>query len=84
MPDDGHRMVKRVFLSNQGPEVSEVIYGTWQLGQDPEGPAPDPILAKIGACIEVGILAGARASEFDLEREDWYAIWEAAKGHKIP
>ncbi len=26
----------------------------------------------------------ARAAEIELEREDWYALWTAAKGHGIP
>ena len=26
----------------------------------------------------------AKALEIELHREDWYALWEAAHGHKIP
>ena len=30
------------------------------------------------------IQAAARATTIQLEREDWYALWTAAKGHPIP
>ena len=30
------------------------------------------------------IRAVAQAAEIHLEREDWYALWEAAKGHGVP
>ena len=30
------------------------------------------------------IQSAAKADEIVLEREDWYALWEAAHGHKIP
>jgi predicted oxidoreductase len=28
--------------------------------------------------------SAAQASGIALEREDWYALWEAAQGHQIP
>ena len=28
--------------------------------------------------------AAAKAATIKLEREDWYALWTAAKGHGIP
>ena len=28
--------------------------------------------------------SAAQADEIVLEREDWYALWEAAQGHKVP
>jgi predicted oxidoreductase len=28
--------------------------------------------------------SAAKAAAIKLEREDWYALWEAAKGHKVP
>lgn len=28
--------------------------------------------------------SAANAIEIELQREDWYALWEAAHGHKIP
>jgi predicted oxidoreductase len=30
------------------------------------------------------IVHTAKAAEIQLEREDWYALWTAAKGHKVP
>lgn len=30
------------------------------------------------------ILDGIKGRDIELEREDWFAIWEAAKGHSIP
>ena len=30
------------------------------------------------------VRAVARSAEIKLDREDWYALWEAAKGHSIP
>lgn len=30
------------------------------------------------------LMATAKSAEIQLEREDWYAFWEAAKGHGIP
>ena len=30
------------------------------------------------------ILNGAKGATIDLEREDWYAMWEAAKGQSVP
>ena len=30
------------------------------------------------------IRSAAKAAELVLEREDWYALWEAAQGRKIP
>ncbi len=30
------------------------------------------------------LIATAKAAEIKLEREDWYGLWQAAKGHSIP
>jgi predicted oxidoreductase len=30
------------------------------------------------------IASGAKGGAIQLEREDWYAIWEAAKGQSVP
>jgi len=30
------------------------------------------------------IVSGAKGGAIQLEREDWYAIWEAAKGQSVP
>jgi predicted oxidoreductase len=43
--------------------------------------APIPIL---GTHKPERIQGAARAASIQLEREDWYALWTAAKGHAIP
>jgi predicted oxidoreductase len=30
------------------------------------------------------VKAAAAAADLALTREDWYGLWEAAKGHRIP
>ncbi len=34
--------------------------------------------------IEQRLAMAAKAAEIQLEREDWYALWEAAKGQSVP
>lgn len=45
---------------------------------------PSQPLPVIGTNKIERIQAVARAADLQLEREDWYALWEAAKGHSIP
>lgn len=45
----------RILMSAHGPEVSRVAYGVWRFMDDPEGTEPQRILAKIHACLDVGI-----------------------------
>lgn len=45
---------------------------------------PAQALPVIGSNKIERIQAVARAAEISLEREDWYALWQAAKGHGIP
>lgn len=42
---------------------------------------PMPVL---GTAKTARLQAAARAASLTLAREDWYGIWEAAKGHRIP
>lgn len=45
---------------------------------------PSTPLPVIGTNKVERIQSVARAAELKLEREDWYALWEAAQGHPIP
>jgi predicted oxidoreductase len=45
---------------------------------------PSAPLPVIGTCKPERIVQTAKAAEIKLEREDWYALWTAAKGHGIP
>lgn len=47
--------MKKVFLSENGPEVSSVIYSFWRAMEDPDGVSYITILAKLKACLELGI-----------------------------
>ena len=42
---------------------------------------PVPVL---GTAKAARVRAAAGAAELELTREDWYGVWEAAKGHRIP
>jgi predicted oxidoreductase len=46
---------KRVSMAPGGPEVSRIAYGVWRLLEDPEGAGAERVLAKIEACLELGI-----------------------------
>ena len=45
----------------------------------PSGPLPIT-----GTCKPERLVQIAKAADMKLEREDWYALWTAAKGHNIP
>ena len=47
----------------------------------PADPRPLPV---IGSNKIERILPAAKACDLELEREDWYAFWEAAQGRQIP
>lgn len=47
--------MKRVPLGPNGPEISEVVFGTWRFREDAEGFSPARLRAKIDACLEAGI-----------------------------
>ncbi len=45
---------------------------------------PSRPLPVIGTNQIARIRSAAQAETLELAREDWYALWEAAKGHKVP
>jgi predicted oxidoreductase len=45
---------------------------------------PSRPLPVIGTNMLERIQSAAQAADITLEREDWYALWEAAQGRKIP
>lgn len=47
--------MQRVHLSPEGPEFSRLVYGTWRILDDPSGAAPEQILARLKACLDLGI-----------------------------
>lgn len=60
-----------------GATLEQLVYA-WILAHPSR---PMPIL---GTNREDRIRSAAAATTFTLEREDWYALWEAAQGHSIP
>lgn len=48
-------MVPQVYLSPDGPEVSELIYGTWRILDEDPAPSPRDIVERFEACLELGI-----------------------------
>lgn len=45
---------------------------------------PSRPVAIIGTNRSERIRSQARASQMQMERQDWYALWEAAQGHSVP
>jgi predicted oxidoreductase len=45
---------------------------------------PSQPLPVIGTHNMERIRAAATAAQIKMDREDWYALWTAAKGHSIP
>jgi predicted oxidoreductase len=60
-----------------GATLEQLAYA-WVMGH-PSRPIP-----VIGTNKLERIESAVRASLITLEREDWYAMWVAAKGHSIP
>jgi len=68
-----------VLLSEKyGNATLEQLAYAWVMAH-PSGPVPI-----IGTNKIERIESAAKAADITLEREDWYALWTAAKGHKIP
>ncbi len=61
----------------QGASLEQLAYA-WILAH------PSQPLPVIGTNKFERLQSAAQAAEINLERQDWYALWEAAKGHKIP
>jgi predicted oxidoreductase len=47
--------MKKVFLGENGPEVSSVIYSFWRAMEDPDGISYETIKSKLTACLNEGI-----------------------------
>ena len=47
--------MQRVRLSQNGPEFSRLVYGTWRFLDDPASAAPEQILERLKACLDLGI-----------------------------
>jgi predicted oxidoreductase len=47
--------MKKVHLSENGPEVSSVIYSFWRAMEDPDGISYDTIKSKLLACLKQGV-----------------------------
>ncbi len=60
-----------------GASLEQLAYA-WLLAH-PSRPLP-----VLGSSRDERIRSAVRASELVLEREDWYALWEAAQGRRIP
>lgn len=61
----------------QGATLEQLAYA-WILAH------PAQALPVIGTNKVERIESAVQAAGIQLEREDWFALWEAAKGHKIP
>lgn len=72
-----HAACARLSAKYGNASVDQLAYA-WILAH-PAGPIPI-----LGTHKLERIKAAARASSIALEREDWYALWTAAKGHSIP
>ncbi len=48
-------MISRARLTPNGPEISEIVYGTWRLLDDYAPPSAHALLERFGACLELGI-----------------------------
>ena len=64
--------------SKYGGATLEQLAYAWVMSH-PSRPVPVIGTNKLGR-----IESAVRASSFTLEREDWYSMWVAAKGHNIP
>jgi predicted oxidoreductase len=58
--------MKRYRLAPDGPEVSQLAYGLWRLGDDPGGAETAYIREKIDACLECGITTFDHADIYGL------------------
>ena len=69
--------VKSMSSRYHGATLEQLAY-VWIMAH-PSGPLP-----VIGTNKLERIQSAAKADDIVLEREDWYALWEAAQGRKIP
>lgn len=64
--------------SRYGGATLEQLAYAWVLAH-PSRPLP-----VIGTNKVERLQSAAESEAITLEREDWYALWEAAMGHKVP
>lgn len=72
-----HAVAAEMAAKYGGATLDQLAYA-WILAH------PSQPLPIIGTNKMERLLATAKAAEIKLEREDWYALWEAAQGRKIP
>jgi predicted oxidoreductase len=72
-----HAKAAKLGLKYGGATLDQLAYA-WILAH------PAQALPVIGTNKADRIRSVAKAAEMTLEREDWYALWEAAKGHGVP
>ncbi|MCB1225582.1 MAG: aldo/keto reductase [Verrucomicrobiales bacterium] len=47
--------MERIALSENGPEVSRLVYGSWRILDDPSSANVDDLLRRLHACVDLGI-----------------------------
>ena len=47
--------VSRVKLSSKGPELSEILFGSWRILDDDPMPSASDLARRLGSCLELGI-----------------------------
>ena len=47
--------VKKVRLCPEGPEISEIAFGTWRILDDEPQPSPADLARRLEKCLELGI-----------------------------
>jgi predicted oxidoreductase len=72
------RTVMTAMAARHEGAAPEALAHAWALAH-PSGP-----LSILGTNKPERVASSARADGISLEREDWYALWEAAQGRKIP
>lgn len=72
-----HAKAAKLGLKYDNATLDQLAYA-WILAH------PAQALPVIGTNKIERIKSVAKAAEMTLEREDWYALWEAAKGHGVP
>ncbi len=56
--------MNKVYLGENGPEVSPVIYSFWRAMEDPDGISYETIKSKLIACLELGITTFDHADSY--------------------
>jgi len=74
----GHRMAGQRARRQAAPVTLDQLAYAWIMAH------PSTPLPILGTNKLERIQAAAKAASIRLEREDWYALWVAAKGHGIP